>query len=71
MATREATYAGTATPGATVQVLAAQAGTEVLAGVGKTVAGPDGQWRLTTRPMAAGQYRVVAVSDPKVLHLPF
>jgi len=56
-------YAGTAGPGATVLVLAAAAGKPTLSLVARTTAGATGTWDATTRPLAAGQYRVVVEAN--------
>jgi hypothetical protein len=57
------TYTGTAAPGAVVRLFAAQGGTKALARVGRTKAGADGSWEITSRPIAPGTYRVVASSN--------
>lgn len=59
----EAVFAGQAGPGATVRILAAPAGNNLLVTIGRTTAGSDGTWTLRTRPLAPGRYRVVARSD--------
>lgn len=56
-------YTGTAAPGAAVRLLAAPHGSNQLDPIGQTVATPEGTWSLTTRPLPAGLYRVVAVAD--------
>jgi hypothetical protein len=56
-------YAGKAAPGASIEVLAAGGGVSTLVPIGRTVAGSEGTWHLTTRPLAAGHYRVIATAD--------
>lgn len=58
-----AEYAGRAAPGATVRLYAAPQGTATLSPIGRTTATADGSWDVTTRPLAAGVYRVVAASN--------
>jgi hypothetical protein len=60
------TYAGTAGPNARVDLFAAPAGIATPSLVGRTTAGPDGTWSLTTRPLALGRYRVVAEANAPV-----
>lgn len=59
---RQAHYAGQAAPGAIVRLLVG-AGEAELSGAGATHAGPDGKWHLATRPLAPGNYRVLAVAN--------
>lgn len=66
-ARQSVSYAGASAPGSTVRLLVAR-GVHDLKPVGRTHAGPDGSWRLTTRPLTPGQYRVVAVS--RLHHVP-
>ena len=56
-------YSGTAGPGATVEVLAAAAGKPTLSLVARTTADAAGKWDATTRPLAAGRYRVVVEAN--------
>jgi hypothetical protein len=57
------TFSGTAAPGSRVRVyLGPAADPTVLAPGGRTTAGDDGAWSLTTRPLRDGQYRAVAAS---------
>jgi hypothetical protein len=68
-------YAGTAEPGATVQLYAQGAVSKTFTQRGEAVVNPDGTWSITTQPLAAGQYRVVAVetglTDPaqRLIHV--
>ena len=55
-----ATYSGTSAPGSTVDLLAGQAGPGRSMSSARAVAGADGAWTATTRPLADGRYRVVA-----------
>ena len=59
----EAEFAGKAAPGATVWLYAAARGTATLSLIGHTTATTDGSWDVTTRPLAAGVYQVVAASN--------
>jgi hypothetical protein len=62
-------YSGTAGAGSTIRLYAGPASQpSIIAPVGQTVAGPDGTWSITTRPLADGNYRVVAVSTPPRRH---
>jgi hypothetical protein len=56
-------YSGTAAPGATVDVMAAAAGKPTLSVVARATAGASGTWEATTRPLPAGQYRVVVEAN--------
>jgi hypothetical protein len=56
-------YAGHAEPGATVRLLARGAASQGLAQVGQTVTSSLGTWTITTRPLATGRYRMVAVEE--------
>lgn len=60
--TNQPTYNGTAAPGATVRLFA-RTDPGQLAKVGQVVTGADGNWSLTTRPLATGRYRVVAIAN--------
>jgi len=55
-----ASYAGTSAPGSTVDLLVSPPELGRLKVVGRAVAGSDGRWAATTRPLASGRYRVVA-----------
>src|SRR5262249_28180792 len=56
---------GRAGPGSDVRLYAAPASDpNRLALVGRTTAGPDGGWSLTTRPLADGRYRLLARAIP-------
>ena len=57
------TYTGHAAPGATVRLLVAPVSGRKLHALASTDAGPDGSWTVSTRPIAPGRYRVVAVSN--------
>ena len=62
-------YSGTVAPGSIVRLYAGPAREpSIIAQVGRTVAGPDGAWSITTRPLADGHYRVVAISTPPKNH---
>jgi hypothetical protein len=59
----QVTYAGHAAPGAPVRIVAEAAGTSTFTRIGHAVAGPDGSWQVTTRPLVQSHYKVVAVSN--------
>ncbi|MBX6316709.1 MAG: hypothetical protein IRY99_27910, partial [Isosphaeraceae bacterium] len=50
------TYTGTAAPGATVRLFAVRGDGSARLLAAQTVAGPDGSWQLTARPLPAGPY---------------
>lgn len=60
--TNRPTYTGTAAPGTTIR-LYARAGFAELMKVGEAVASEQGTWSITTRHLATGQYRIVAVAN--------
>ena len=63
------TYIGSAGPDSIIRLYAGPArDPSVIAPVGSTVAGPDGSWSITTRSLADGDYRIVAVSTPPGRH---
>jgi hypothetical protein len=64
--THRVTYAGTAAPGAVVKILASRPHVRDLAPVARAIAGPNGTWQATTRPMYSGLYKVVARSTAPV-----
>src|SRR4029077_11489782 len=64
------TYVASAPRGGWVRLLATRADTQDLVPVGRTHASADGTWQLTTRPLAAGHYRVVAVASAPVSPVP-
>jgi hypothetical protein len=57
------TYAGHAAAGSTVRLFAARATQMLVDPVGKTTAGPDGSWSITTPALRPGHYRIIASSD--------
>jgi hypothetical protein len=57
------TYEGHAAADSTVRLFAARATQRLVDPVGKTTAGPDGAWSITTPALAPGRYRVIASSD--------
>jgi hypothetical protein len=60
---RRATYTGAAQPGSTVTLFIGPADRpSVLHPLARTTANSSGAWSLTTRPLAAGRYRVVATA---------
>jgi hypothetical protein len=61
------TYAGTAAPGVVVRLWAAPPDVSRVAQVGRARAASDGTWRITTRGLLPGSYRVVVTtSAPRV-----
>jgi hypothetical protein len=62
-------YIGSAGPGSIIRLYAGPArDPSVIAPVGRTVAGSDGTWSITTQSLADGHYRIVAVSTPPRRH---
>ncbi len=59
IASGRATYAGKSEPGSTVDILVGPAGPGRLAFVGQSIAGVNGTWTATTRPLSPGRHRVV------------
>ena len=55
-------YAGHAAPGVVVRLYAGAPNQVTITQVGRTVAGPDGSWDLTTRPLVAGRWRVAVTT---------
>jgi hypothetical protein len=62
-------YTGFAGPGSTVRLFAGPASDpSQIVPVGRTVAAPDASWSITTKALADGRYRVVAVATPPRRH---
>ena len=59
------TFTGTALAGSEVYLYGGPAhNPSVLFGIGRTAVAADGRWSLTTRPLAAGRYRIMAIAVP-------
>jgi hypothetical protein len=56
----QATFQGSAAPGATVRLMATPASSKVDLPLGRTVADSNGTWSLTTRSLPNGAYHVYA-----------
>jgi hypothetical protein len=61
--TNRPVYSGSAAPGASVRLFSARAGIDQLQRVGATTADASGNWRIATRPLGNGHYRMLAMSD--------
>jgi hypothetical protein len=59
------TFTGTALAGSEVYLYGGPAhDPSVLIGIGRTTVEADGRWSLTTRPLTAGRYRIMAIAVP-------
>lgn len=64
----QATFTGTATPGASVRLFTGPAADPSTIGVGgRTTADSTGHWSITTGALPPGQYRAVAMSSSQAL----
>ena len=60
------TFLGTTLPGGTVQVFAQAFGSIDLIPIGRSIAGPDGTWAVTSSPLADGTYAIYAIATEPV-----